>query len=322
MKCMSRSDFSKEETMSGPGLAEISSFVAIAEQRSFAKAALRLGLAVSTLSQNLRRLEDRLGVRLIERSARSVAATEAGERLLARLRPLLDDYEEAFEAVSEFRNKTAGRLRITVGSVSAHTIMASVLARFLAEHPGIKLEISVDDAFDDIVASRFDAGLRIGERLERDMIAVRVSNPQQRVVVGSPAYLDRQGTPKTPDDLAGHNCIQMRFARGDLHKWDFGRGRKSLKTVVQGNFTANDWALALRAAQDGLGLLQVARDYAQQSLTAGKLVTVLDDWQPPPFDGFFLYYPSRRHIRGPLRALVDFLRKASKVNARSRHQPP
>ena len=300
--------------MAGPGLAEINAFVAIAEQRSFTKAALSLGISVSTLSGNLRRLEDRLGVRLIERSTRSVAASEAGEQLLARLRPLLDDYEDAFESISEFRNKPSGRLRITVGAPGAHTVMAPIVALFLTRHPEVRLELSVDDAFTDIVASRFDAGLRIGERLERDMIAVRVTGPQPVVVVGSPAYLERHGKPKTPDDLCGHNCIHIRFARGDLHPWLFARRGKSFEAAVEGNFIVNDRALAVNAARDGLGLLQVHRDYVEPFLVQGLLVTVLEDWAPPPFDGFFLYYPSRRHIRSPLRAFIDFLREEANVS--------
>jgi len=303
--------------MAGPGLAEINAFVAIAEQRSFAKAALRLGVSVSTLSESLRRLEDRLGVRLIDRSTRSVVASEAGERLAGAPAPLLDDYDDAFAAVAEFRDKPSGRLRITVGSQSGHTVMAPIVTRFLTQHPEVRLEISVDDAFTDIVASRFDAGLRVGERLERDMIAVRVSNPQRMVVVASPAYLDRHGTPKTPDDLRRHNCLQIRFARGDLHPWAFARGRNSLEAVVQGNFIVNDWSVALKAARDGLGLLQVAHDYVEQLLAQGELVTVLDGWEPPPFAGFFLYYPSRRHVRAPLRAFIDFLRNNQNVRARS-----
>jgi DNA-binding transcriptional LysR family regulator len=300
--------------MAGPGLAEINAFVAIAEQRSFAKAALRLGVSVSTLSENLRRLEDRLGVRLIERSTRSVAASEAGERLLTRLRPLLDDYEDAFASISEFRDTPSGRLRITVGAPGAYTVMAPIVARFLTRYPDVRLELSVDDAFTDIVASRFDAGLRIGERLERDMIAVRVSGPQPVVVVGSPAYLERHGKPKTPDDLRGHNCIQIRFARGDLHPWMFARRGRSCEAAVDGNFIVNNRSLAVRAVQDGLGLLQVHRDYVEPFLVQGQLVTLLEDWAPPPFDGFFLYYPSRRHIRAPLRAFIDFLREEANVN--------
>ena len=194
--------------------------------------------------------------------------------------------------------------------------MAPIVARFLTRHPEITLELSVDDAFTDIVASRFDAGLRTGERLERDMIAVRVSGPQRVVVVGSPAYLDRHGKPKTPDDLSDHNCIQIRFARGDLHPWMFARRGKPFEAAVEGNFIVNNPSLAVKAAQDGLGLLQAHHDYVEQFLVQGQLATVLEDWAPPPFDGFFLYYPSRRHIRSPLRAFIDFLRKEANVNPR------
>ena len=199
--------------MRGPGLADMSAFVTIAEERSFAKAATRLGVSPSTLSETLRKLEERLGVRLLDRTTRSVAPTEAGERLLARLRPLLEDYEAALEAINDFRDKPAGLLRLTVAPPAADFVLAPLVARFLAQYPEISLEIVVDSALTDIVAGRFDAGIRPGERLERDMIAVRVSDELKYAVVASPDYLARR-RPENPQTLAAHNCIRIRLPSG------------------------------------------------------------------------------------------------------------
>src|SRR5579871_3610924 len=195
--------------MPSPGLAEMNAFIAIAEQRSFAKAAVRLGLSPSTLSEALRKLEERLGVRLIERTTRSVVPTEAGERLLQRLRPVLDDYEAALESINDFRTTPTGSLRLTVATPAADLVLAPMLARFSAQYPEIRLEISVDDGLVDIVAGRFDAGMRLGERLERDMIALKLTELRHSIV-GSRSYLERRGRPATPQDLSDHNCIRIR----------------------------------------------------------------------------------------------------------------
>jgi DNA-binding transcriptional LysR family regulator len=294
----------------------MNAFVAIAEQRSFAKAAVQLGVSPSTLSETLRKLEERLGVRLIERTTRSVSVTEAGERLLARLRPVLDDYEAAFESINDFRDSPRGQLRITVAPPAADLMMAPIIARFLAQYPDIRLELSVDDALTDIVASRFDAGIRAGERLERDMIAVRVTDPLQIMVVASPAYLDTRGRPTAPHELTGHNCIRIRLSSGSFLPWLFARNGKSFEVAVEGTLIVNDVALALRAARDGLGLLQVPLNYVEPILGAGELESVLDDWSHPQTSAFYLYYHSRRHMRAPLQVFVDFLRKQAKAKGR------
>jgi DNA-binding transcriptional LysR family regulator len=295
--------------MRGPDLAEIGAFMAIAERRSFAKAAAQLGLAPSTLSETLRKLEDRLGVRLIERTTRSVVATEAGERLLARLRPVLDDYEAALESINAFRDKPAGVLRLSVAPPAAEFVLAPLMAAFLAQYPEIGLEISVESGLIDIVAGRFDAGIRIGERLERDMIALRVSDALRQTVVASPAYLARRPPPLSPEDLAAHNCIRLRLPSGVTLPWRFARQGAGFEVAVEGSLTVNDAGLALRAARDGVGLLDIVHDYVAADLAAGRLVAVLAEWAPPPASGFFLYYPSRRQLRAPLQALVEFLRR-------------
>ena len=304
--------------MRGPGLADMSAFVTIAEERSFAKAATRLGVSPSTLSETLRKLEERLGVRLLDRTTRSVAPTEAGERLLARLRPLLEDYEAALEAINDFRDKPAGLLRLTVAPPAADFVLAPLLARFLAQYPEISLEIVVDSALTDIVAGRFDAGIRPGERLERDMIAVRVSDELKHAVVASPDYLARRGRPENPQALAAHNCIRIRLPSGALFAWRFARKGKAIEVAVEGTLIVNDISLALRAARDGVGLLQGPLDYAAPLVAEGKLVAVLEDWAPAPIDGFFLYYSSRRQQRAPLQALIEFLRGAAKTGAARR----
>jgi DNA-binding transcriptional LysR family regulator len=297
-----------ENAMARPGLAETSAFIAVIEQKSFAKAARILGLSPPRVSENLRKLEDRLGVRLVERTTRSVAATTAGERLFAQLRPVLDDYEAAFEAISDFRDKPAGTLRLTVAPPAVPFVLAPVVARFLALYPEISLDISVDSTLTDIVAGRFDAGIRTGERLERDMIALRVFDEIASVVAVAPAYLARRGVPKAPEDLAAHECIRFRMPSGALYPWRFRVKRRTVAVHVEGRLIANESALSLQAALDGLGLLQYPRAYLTAELAAGRLVTVLDAWAPPALDGLFLYYPSRRQTRAALKALIDFLR--------------
>lgn len=303
--------------MAGPGLAEMTVFVTIAEQRSFARAANRLNVSASTVSETLRRLEERLGVRLIERTTRSVAPTEAGERLIARLRPVLDDYEAALESVNDFRDKPCGRLRLTVAPPAADFVIAPLIAPFLARYPEISLEISVDGSLTDIVAGRFDAGIRPGERLERDMIAVRISDALKMVVVGSPAYFARRGRPDEPRALAAHNCIRLRLPSGVVFPWRFAAKGKPFEVAVDGTLVVNEPRLAQRAALDGVGLYQAPLDYAGPLLETDELETVLDGWAPPPIDGFFLYFPSRHQIRAPLQALVGFLRGAGKSARRA-----
>ena len=296
--------------MQSPGLSETNAFVAVLEQKSFTKAARQLGLSPARVSELIRSLEERLGVRLVERTTRSVSSTAAGESLLARLRPVLDDYQAALDSLNDFRSKPAGTLQLTVPPPAAAFILAPVVARFLKEYPEISLDLSVDSALRDIVAERFDAGIRVGELIARDMIALRIGDPMQVVVAAAPAYLAQRGTPKTPHDLEKHNCIRFRFPSGTILPWRFGTKRRSLEVQVDGSLVVNDEILAIKAVSDGLGLMQFALPYFAPALAEGRLVTVLDNWNPPPFEGFHLYYPSRRQLRLPLKVFIDFLRNA------------
>jgi LysR family transcriptional regulator, regulator of peptidoglycan recycling len=304
-----------DHTMRGTQFAELSAFVAVAEHASFTKAAKQLHLSTATVSQTVRALEERLGVRLLNRTTRSVAPTEAGERLLAQLRPLLDDFESAVESVNAFRDKPAGRLRLTVPPPVASLVLGPLLARFLTEYPDIEVDISVDSAMVDIVAGRFDAGIRIGERVARDMIAVRITNNVRSAVVASPAYLAQHAAPRTPDELEAHNCIRVRFPGGEFAPWEFLVDGQVRAWDVAGSVIANEADLAIRAALDGVGLLYVLSEYVATMVADGRLVAVLDHCIPPPSDGFFLYYPSRRQNPAALQALIEFLRRNLKTGA-------
>jgi DNA-binding transcriptional LysR family regulator len=293
--------------MRGPGLAEMNAFVAVAEQRSFAKAAVQLDISRSRLSETISALEARLGVRLLSRTTRSVAPTAAGERLLTRLRPLLDDFAGALDSINTFRDKPAGLLRLTVPPPVASFMLGPLLSRFLAEYPEIELEVSVDAALTDIVAGRFDAGMRMGERLERDMIAVRVGE-MRAVVVAAPSYLERNPRPATPADLEMHDCIRTRFPSGAILPWHFEKRGKQVEVAVKGHLTVNDEELAIRAAIDGVGVLYTAFGYTEPEIKAGRLLPLLEDWRGASAK-VFLYYPSRRQLPAPLQAFIEFLRK-------------
>ena len=294
--------------MRGPELAELNAFVTVAEHRSFAKAAVQLGISRSRLSETIRGLEDRLGVRLLNRTTRSVAPSAAGERLLARLRPLLNDFDTALDSINAFRDKPAGLLRLTVPPPAAKLLLAPLLSRFLAQYPAIDLEISVDAALTDIVAGRFDAGIRPGERVERDMIAVRIGEEIRGVVAAAPDYLVRHPRPTTPRDLQTHNCIRFRFPSGVIIPWQFERKGKKLEVAVEGRLTVNDPELGIRAALDGVGVVYTALGYAAPEIKAGRLVALLEDWRIGSA-AFFLYYPSRRQVPQPLQVFIEFLRK-------------
>src|SRR4029077_16125691 len=257
--------------MREPGMAEMNAFVAIAEQRSFARAAVRLGISRSRLSEIIRGLEDRLGVRLLNRTTRSVAPTAAGERLLTRLRPLRDVSAAALDSINAFRDKPAGLLRLTVLPPAAHLMLAPLLSRFFAQYPEIDLEISVEAAVPDIVAGRFDAGMRTGERVERDMIAVRIGEEIRGVVVAAPDYLARHPRPTTPRELAMHSCIHFRFPSGVIVPWLFEKKGKQAEVAVEGRLTVNDPELAIKAALDGVGVLYTALGYAAPDIRAGRL---------------------------------------------------
>jgi DNA-binding transcriptional LysR family regulator len=295
-----------------PSLAEINAFVAVLECKSFSTAAKHLNLSPPRVSETVRQLEERLGVRLIERTTRSVAPTVAGERLLARLRPILDDYRAALDLVNDFRDKPAGVVRLTVAPPVAYLGLVSNISRFLVAYPEISVEISADSSLTDIVAGRFDAGIRHAERLERDMIAVRISDEIPVVTVAAPSYIARHGRPQTPHELAKHDCIRIRFGSGALISWRLRLNRRVVEVPVEGRFIVNDDRMAMQAVLEGAGLLQMPRSSVERELAAKRLVTVLDEFQQPPIAGFFLYYPSRRQIRPALKVLVDFLRKRDK----------
>jgi DNA-binding transcriptional LysR family regulator len=285
----------------------MSAFVAIAERGSFAKAAAHLGVSRSSLSESLRAMEERLGVRLINRTTRSVALTEAGERLLAQLRPLLDNFDAALESVNAYRDSPAGHVRITVPRPAARTIIEPILSRFLLAYPAVTLEVSIDSALTDIVRDRFDAGIRPGHRVEQDMIALRVGEDSRPTIVASPDYLRRHGIPKEPSDLRAHNCTRMRFASNAPQRWFFEKRGRSIEVDVTGSLIAGDSDLAVRAALDGVALARVPIQAVEAHLAAKTLVAVLEDWRPRSV-GFYLYYPSRRQMPVALQALISALR--------------
>ncbi len=297
--------------------AELSAFVAVAEAASFTKAAKRLGLSPATLSQTVRSLEEQLGVRLLNRTTRSVAPTDAGERMLGELRPLLDGFDSALELINAFRDKPAGHLRLTVPPPVAKFVLAPVLARFLAQYPEITIEISVETRFMDIVAGRYDAGFRRGNVIARDMIAVRVTNDMRYHVVASPDYLARRGRPLKPTDLQAHNCIRFRLPGGDFIPWQFIAEGKSIELQVDGALVVNDPDLLISAAVEGIGVIYMLEEYVQPMIADGRLVSLLDDSVKPSTEGFFLFYPSRRQNPAALQALIEFLRKEWRASARA-----
>lgn len=280
----------------------------IAEVRSFTRAAAQLGVSPSALSHAIRALEERVGVRLLTRTTRSVAATEAGERLLSAITPHLDGIEAELALLGALRDKPAGTIRITTGIDAAQSILWPALAQLLPAYPDIMVELAIDTGFVDIVAERFDAGVRLGETVGQDMIAVRIGPDIRMAAVATPAYLAARGTPATPHDLARHNCINLRFpTHGGLYAWEFERDGRALNVRVTGQVIVNDIALALQAARDGVGIAYLLEDYVRDDLDSGRLVRVLEDWCPP-FPGYHLYYPSRRQLSPAMRLLVEALR--------------
>ncbi|UAK23741.1 LysR family transcriptional regulator [Sphingomonas nostoxanthinifaciens] len=289
-------------------LVDLNAFMAVAEERSFTRAAAKLGTSQSALSHTVRRLETRLGVRLLTRTTRSVAPTMAGDRLLATLVPALDDIGAELASLSDLRDRPAGTIRITVSEHAATTILWPVLERFLPEYPDVHVELSVDSAFTDIVSDRFDAGVRLGEALAKDMIAVRIGPELRMVVVGSPDYLARNPAPATPQDLQRHKCINLRMlSAGGLYAWELESDGREVRVRVDGQFTCNNTRMIAQAAAAGLGLGFVMEDAVAAQLADGRLVRVLEDWCPP-FAGYHLYYPSRRQPSAAFALLVEALR--------------
>ncbi|MBE3024407.1 LysR family transcriptional regulator [Janthinobacterium sp. BJB1] len=287
---------------------DILAFVAVARAGSFTRAAATLGVSQSALSQTVRALEERLGLRLLVRTTRSVSPTDAGEQLLRTVAPRFDEIEAELALLSERRDKPAGNIRISAGEHAALTILQPAIARLLPDYPDINIEVVVDNGMTDIVAARCDAGVRLGEQVARDMIAMPIGPDFRMAIVGSPAYFGRHAPPATPQDLMAHNCINMRLPTlGGLYAWEFAKDGQELKVRVEGQLTVNNMAMRLHGALDGLGLACMAEDFVLPCLADGRLVRVLDDWCPA-YAGYQLYYPSRRHPSPAFTVLLDTLR--------------
>jgi DNA-binding transcriptional LysR family regulator len=294
--------------MSRENFNDLIAFLAVAREGSFTRAAAKLSVSQSALSHTIRGLEARLGLRLLTRTTRSVSPTEAGDRMLRTLGPRFDEIETELAALSELRDKPAGTIRITAGEHPAIAILEPALARLLPDYPDINVEIIVDYGLTDIVAERYDAGVRLGEQVAKDMIAVRIGADMRMAVVGSTSYFAKMKPPKTPQDLTAHNCINMRLPTyGGLYAWEFERNGRELKVRAEGQLVFNNIALRLGAALDGLGLAYLPEQQVKAQLAEGRLVRVLADWCPP-FPGYHLYYPSRRHASPAFALLVDALR--------------
>ena len=290
-------------------LSTLAVFLAVAEERSFTRAGKRLGVSPSATSHAIRGLEEDLGVRLLSRTTRSVAPTEAGERLLTRLRPALNDVQDVLGELSGLRDKPAGRLRLLVPRVAGTSVLGRKLAKFTHDYPDVVLDITADDSRLDIVAGGFDAGIHFGEYIQKDMIAVRVSRDHRAAIVGAPAYFKLHAKPKAPRDLLSRRCINFRHGHGgDVYRWEFEKSRKSLSVAVNGPLIVDDVEIVIRAAIDGIGLAFVGEDKVAHHLASGELIRVLEDWCQP-FPGFFLYYPSRRQQPAALSALINTLRQ-------------
>ncbi|MER8975178.1 MULTISPECIES: LysR substrate-binding domain-containing protein [unclassified Mesorhizobium] len=288
-------------------LSQLAVLATVAQCGSFRGAAKELAIAPSAVSHAVSSLEARLGVRLLARSTRSVAPTEEGAQLLERLRPALSEIDLALESAIEARHRPAGNLRLTVPRTAAHLALTPRLSAFAAAYPDIVLEIVIEDRFTDVVEGGFDAGVRLGESLQRDMIAVRIGPDLRGAVVGAPAYFETMPKPQHPRDLAAHRCIRFRFSSGILYRWEFEQNGEEIEIAVQGPLILDEDHLIANAAVDGAGLAFVFEDYVCDAIAAGKLIRVLEDWCPR-FDGFFVYYPSRRQMRPALRAFVDFFK--------------
>jgi DNA-binding transcriptional LysR family regulator len=287
---------------------DLIAFLAVARERSFTKAAAQLGVSQSALSHTVRGLEERLGIRLLTRTTRSVAPTQAGERLLRNVGPRFDEIDAELAALTELRERPAGTIRITAGEHSANAILWPALLKFLPKYPDIKVELIVDYALTDIVTERYDAGVRIGEQVAKDMVAVRIGPDMRMAVVGSPAYFARRPRPKTPQDLTAHDCINIRLPTyGGVYAWEFEKGGREVKVRVEGSLVFNTLALRLNAVLAGLGLAYLPQDQVQTHLKNGELIRVLADWCPP-FSGYHLYYPSRRQHAPAFALLVEALR--------------
>jgi DNA-binding transcriptional LysR family regulator len=294
--------------MARENLNDLLAFVAVAKERSFTRAAAQLGVSQSALSHTIRGLEERLGLRLLTRTTRSVAPTEAGERLLRTAGPRLDEIEAEMAALSELRDRPSGTIRITAHDHAVRAVLWPALRKLLPDYPDIKVEIMIDYGLTDIVAERFDAGIRSGEMVAKDMIAVRIGPDLRSAVVGAPSYFAKRTRPKTPQDLTTHACINLRLpTHGGLYAWEFETGGRELRVKVEGQLVFNGTVQMLDAALSGFGLAYVPEDTVQSHLADGRLIRVLADWCPP-YPGYHLYYPSRRQPTPAFALLVNALR--------------
>jgi DNA-binding transcriptional LysR family regulator len=289
-------------------LADLAAFVEVARQRSFTRAAAKLGITQSSLSHTIRRVETQLGLRLLARTTRSVAPTDAGERLLRTLQPALEHIDAELSSLTALRERPAGSLRITTGEHAAETILMPALERLLPEYPDIRVEITCDYGLADVVAERFDAGIRLGEQIAKDMVAVRIGPDMRMAAVASPAYFADRKPPRVPQDLAGHRCINLRLPTVDsFYAWEFEKGTRDVRVRVEGPIAFNGLPLSVRAARAGLGMAFVPEDIVLPDIEAGRLVRALTDWCAP-FSGYHLYYPSRRQMTPAFALLVEALR--------------
>jgi DNA-binding transcriptional LysR family regulator len=285
----------------------LAAFLAVAEERSFTRAAKRLGVSRSAVSHAVRGLEERVGVRLLARTTRSVSPTDAGEELIAHLSPALSDVESALDRIGSLRERPSGRVRLVAPRLAAKMVLAPKLDQFARDYPDVVLEITTDDSPLDFVTGRFDAGIHLGEFIARDMIAVRVSGEQRAAIVAAPRYIESHPRPESPRDLTTHRCINICMGSGGVYRWEFEKGDQSLTVGVNGPLIIDDMDMTIQAAMDGIGLALSLEDYVAPHLASGALVRVLEDWCPP-FAGFFLYYPSRRQQPAAMAALIDTLR--------------
>ncbi|WP_213736709.1 LysR family transcriptional regulator [Bradyrhizobium sp. dw_411] len=298
-----------------PGLFELNAVAAISAHRSFRAAATELGISPSALSHAVAGLEKRLGVRLINRTTRSVSLSEAGERFLARVSPALREIAGALEDVNEFRDTPTGTLRINLKERAAHQILRPVVANFLRRYPDMNVELALEGRTIDIVAEGFDAGIRLAESVPLDMVAIPCGPDSRFIVVGAPDYFTRASVPRSPSDLLNHECIRRRMPSGKLYHWEFEKRGEEIAVDVPGRLTLDNDALMVEAALEGLGLVFVSDFWVAGHLAAGRLQAVLEDWTPP-FPGLRLYYPGHRHMTAGLRAFVDLLREERKLAAR------
>jgi DNA-binding transcriptional LysR family regulator len=289
-------------------LGDLVALLAVVEEKSFTRAAARLGTSQSSVSHTVRRLEKRLGVRLLTRTTRSVSLTEAGEKLAGTVGPAFAQIAAEFDGLNAYRQRPAGTIRLTCPKFAAESIVVPVVRRLLAEHSDLNIEVSIDHRFVDLAAERFDAGVRLGEQVEKDMIAVKIGPDLRMVVAGTSGYLERHGTPQTPHDLTGHNCINLRLPTlGGLYAWEFEKDGRPLQVRVSGQFTSNEPDLLLEAALDGTGLCCLPDNRLAPLIAEGRLVPVLQDWCPP-FPGYHLYYPSRHQKSAAFDLFLNALR--------------